>query len=283
MFNIRNEIFKLKLKHSNKIRLKSIGRTLLGEDIFALVIGEGNKHLLLQGGIHAREYITCELLIALADDCAENIEKLNGVCVHILPAVNPDGIKICLGQNQTYAKYIYENDIAEKREKSSFDEYIKRFKANALGVDLNRNFPAGWEEMDTGIHSLSAFGYKGKAPASEKETLALMVYTKMYNFAATVSYHASGREIYAEYGSDDEINAKSLKLAQITKRITGYEIKRQDANSAGGYKDWAMSALKIPSITIEVGRGECPILKSEFDEIYKENRELIFALAKELT
>ena len=26
-----------------------------------------------------------------------------------------------------------------------------------------------------------------------------------------------------------------------------------------------------------------PILKSEFDEIYKENRELIFALAKELT
>ena len=60
-------------------------------------------------------------------------------------------------------------------------------------------------------------------------------------------------------------------------------IKNVEKVSSGGFKDYCVSKLKIPSITIEVG-NDClnhPITKEHLPEIYLRNKiianDLIFA------
>lgn len=54
--------------------------------------------------------------------------------------------------------------------------YDHDFRHNANGVDLNRNFPCGWEQYAGGddVYQPWDFDYKGSAPASEPETQIAM-------------------------------------------------------------------------------------------------------------
>lgn len=125
-------------------------------------------------------------------------------------------------------------------------------QANARGVDLNRNFDALWENIDT-TQAPSFMNYRGEAPESEPETQALVAYTDRYAFDATLSYHATGSAIYWEFGEDPAVNAASMHLAEAIKEVSAYEPLGDSGDSFGGYKDWAMLQRKIPSVTIEVG------------------------------
>ena len=42
----------------------------------------------------------------------------------------------------------------------------------------------------------------------------------------------------------------------------------------GGFGDWTMLTLGIPSITIEIGKGTCPLPQSEFESIWNSNKEM---------
>ena len=42
-----------------------------------------------------------------------------------------------------------------------------------------------------------------------------------------------------------------------------------------GYKDWAISAMKIPSLTVEVGTGGTPVAAEQFSVIWEQNREVL--------
>ena len=67
----------------------------------------------------------------------------NNVSIYIAPMVNPDGIDIVTGYIKP-GNEIYENSkrIAEKYPDIPFPS---GWKANIRGVDLNLQFPAGWE------------------------------------------------------------------------------------------------------------------------------------------
>ncbi|MGP9500267.1 phage tail-collar fiber domain-containing protein [Halomonas sp. AOP43-D1-4] len=61
------------------------------------------------------------------------------------------------------------------------DGYDNRRRRNPNNVDLNRNFPAGWEEGTS--------SYKGDAPGSELETQAVMSIPPRYPNAAYIGHH----------------------------------------------------------------------------------------------
>ena len=68
--------------------------------------------------------------------------------------------------------------------------------------------------------------------------------------SATFSFHTKGEEIYWEFeGRGDE------KGAKILSQSTGYRAVKI-SGSAGGYKDWCLLRLNIPSYTIECGSDE---------------------------
>ncbi len=246
------EDFYLSFKGEKLIR----GRSVENRPIYCFKVAKtAEPKIIVQYGMHAREYITTYLAIKQIENFIEN-----GACgtVYFIPAVNPDGIVIC--QN-----------------------YKPLYKANARGVDLNVNFDARWGTGAKNIRHVGDENYIGVYPFSEPETKVLRDFTLAVNPNATVSYHSKGEEIYYEFFQSASDKERDLKLAQKLSKETGYAIKSAPG-SAGGYKDWCIEKLKIPAFTIEVGSDGLshPIGKENLEQIYQKNKGVINALTESL-
>lgn len=250
---------RLAQEHPGEVEISSIGTSLEGRELYAAVVGdEGARYeLLIQGGIHGREYISAYLVFSQLEHMLEQGVPEDVRC-HFIPMVNPDGVEIsrsrALGQAQ---REVYLAELASGLTELAESEYAAQWKANAAGVDLNRNFDAGWAQLEGG--AASSAGCKGAAPEDQPESRALAEYTRSVMPDAAVSYHSSGSLIYAEYaGATAEVNAASRSLGEALGGAAGYPLAETEGLDAGGYKDWAASELGIPSVTVELGYGEDP-------------------------
>lgn len=140
------------------------------------------RSLLLSAGIHGPEYLGVEVALALLEGAREGAARalLEEAELWVLPCVNPDG----------YAR------TWELRGEGP----IAAMRANARGVDLNRNFPLpapqrpvrftfdGWR---TGSEDPSNAFYRGAHPASEPETRALLALAERAPLHACLSLHSS--------------------------------------------------------------------------------------------
>lgn len=270
-------------KYPEDVALDSLGTSELGREIPVLRIGreDAQHHVLVQGAIHGREHMTAWLLMAMADYWMEHgYADYPDVCCHLIPMVNPDGVTVSqTGQLDDYQLSLYSADLHSGHTEAEQEEYALLWKANGLGVDLNRNFPAGWELAED-RQVPSAMLYRGKAPFCAAETAALREYTLSRDFDATVSYHASGCVIYWEYGTRQDVNARSHDLAQHLQATTGYVPQGSDGVDGAGYKDWAMEELGIPSVTVEIGCGAAPLAERELYAIFARNAEVLEAIAQ---
>ena len=105
---------------------------------------------------------------------------------------NPDGVIISqTGVLNGTQHEIYLSDKQNGYTSKSESNYATLWKANGEGIDINRNFPAGWERIDdrTGPSSQQ---YQGSKPFTAAEAVVLRDYTLKYAFDATISYHATG-------------------------------------------------------------------------------------------
>ena len=266
-------------KYPGKVSLDVAGKSEQGRDIIVLIIGNENaeKKIFVQGAIHAREYMTSMLMMAQAEYYARN-QFDDDFCVYMMPMLNPDGVMISIGGTVTDdITKIYKEDKDRGYVDSDDYTYVSGWKANINGVDLNRNFDAMWEKINT-RETISSYNYRGKNPESEAETRAVVEYTKTHFFDATISYHASGSLIYYEFGEASQTNEKSKELAKAISEVTNYSIHGDDGTSFGGYKDWAIMKMQIPSVTVEIGTRICPLPETEFYTIFERNKKVIISV-----
>ncbi len=288
---VGEDLAALAAQYPGKMRIASAGKSLGGRDIPVALLGSpsASRHILIQAGIHGREHMTALLAVAQIEDMLARPDATRGgktyaqlldeVCFHILPMVNPDGAAISQSAKATPAlTAIYQSDVATGRFTGSIESYLRGWKANAAGVDINRNFNAGWANLNS-APGPSASHYKGETAHDQPETRALADYTKRYDFDATLSYHAYGSMLYWEYGSDQSVLDASRSLARAVRAVTRYPLAGSGGVDAGGYKDWAMEMRSIPSLTIEVGTRECPLPLDEFYSIWERNRDVLPAVA----
>ena len=209
--------------------------------------------IIAQYAIHAREYITSYLALMQAEEFVKSGRKGK---IYFLPAVNPDGIKICLSGRGLC-------------------------KSNARGVDLNVNFDAGWGTGEKNVTERGEENYIGAFPFSERETRALRDFTLKIMPDATISYHSKGEEIYYEYGQTGENLKRDRAIALKLAAATGYKARIING-SAGGYKDWCIERLKIPSFTVEVGSDSLshPIGEEFKEEIFLKNKDVMNILTE---
>lgn len=282
------------------LTVRSCGTSLDGREIPEAILGnpESAHHILIQASIHAREYINT--LVAMeqieyflhhhADGMyadASYDQLLSYICFHILPMSNPDGVSISqFGPDaienedlRAGLSDILQNDLNGGRT-SGGDSYWTRWKANARGVDLNRNFDAGWD-MYEGVPYPSSDHYKGTSPASEPETQAILNAADSCNAMITISYHSMGGVIYWDYGSSGEVYDKDYALMSLVSVMTGYagSSSVQSSQDAAGCSDYFVLVRGVPSVTIENGYSECPIGIGEYPSIWSANAELLPALA----
>lgn len=243
-------------QYPDLVELDSVGTTTWGTDIPVIRIGDEHAeyHILIQASIHGCEYITTWVVMAMVDYWIDYaMDAYADVCYHVIPMSNPDGVYTAQSCTLTDEQYlIYQSDLAKGYTYDSVESYARNWKANAVGVDLNRNFPDGWE-LITARKEPSSSRYAGTAPFCAPEALALKEYTLSYDFDVTMSYHTAGSVLYYEYGDDPVANAGAESLAWAINAVNGYILLGADTVDGAGYKDWAVDSLGIPSVTIELG------------------------------
>ncbi len=282
-------------KYGDRLTVNILDTSYDKRNIYEVILGnpKADKKILIQSSIHGREYMTTQLTMKQIELYCLNYytgmhqkryysELFDEVAFHILPMANPDGVTI----SQSGSKGIRNKNLRQKIEKickkygKGKASYYTNWKANARGVDLNRNFNVYWKTLNNGVKSPRAYFYKGSAAESEKETKTLVKLVNKIKPVCTVSYHASGSILYWNFGQKGALKKESKQLADLVESLTGYDLitSFKKSNSAG-FSDWITVKKKLPAVTIEIGTKNCPLKISEFKAVWKENKMLLVELA----
>ncbi|GAB2699596.1 M14 family zinc carboxypeptidase [Paenibacillus thermoaerophilus] len=265
------------------IALETIGSSVLGKPIPAVRIGTGERRLHYNGSFHANEWITTLLVMKFLEDAARaaatgasfrrrNMAELfRRNTLWLVPMVNPDGVELVQEGAAPDHPY-YEQLIRWNGGSPDFRDW----KANIRGVDLNDQFPAGWEiERDRrAVPGPGPRDWVGPEPLSEPESKAMADFTRKYDFAMTIAFHTQGREIYWNYR--DLEPPESEAIAARFGQVSGYRpVKLTDSDA--GYKDWFIQEWRRPGFTVEAGLGINPLPISQFPEMYRDAGNIMLA------
>lgn len=254
-----------------KTEKRVIGKTLFGRNIYAVKIGDGFPVGIAQYAIHGRELITAKLALHHYDV---------GVCgtLWLVPLSNPDGA--LLSQRGL-------DSVERDRDKRFLLSICANgdftlWKANGRGVDLNVNFAARYGKGKQNVRVAASENYIGKRAFSESETRALKRFTLRVRPDYTVSYHTKGEEIYWQFYQPPRDRERDFRLASALSNATGYPLV-ETHGSTGGYKDWCIRAMRIPSFTVEVGNDGLshPLDENALPDIIEKNGDALRRLSVE--
>jgi g-D-glutamyl-meso-diaminopimelate peptidase len=265
------------------ISYQTIGKSEYGRDLWHLRIGHGPVNILLNGSHHAREWITTVTLMKMAETMGQNYRSgaswngrqigdlMEHVTFHIIPMVNPDGVTL---QQKGAAAFPKQDRAALVRMNKGSSDF-KRWKANARGIDLNRQYPAGWKGINNPAPWPAYMNYKGDRPLQAKEAQAMAAFTRKLRPQMAVSYHSSGEYVFWNYKVPAKNLERDRKIAQAYSSMTGYRMVKPEPNpSGGGFTDWFITEFGNPGLTPELGRpaGETHVALSGWDRIWKQQQ-----------
>lgn len=261
---VEAEIAKLTADFSGRARSETIGRGAhKGLAITALRLGDpAAPTLVLVGCIHAGESGPELILPALrkllerAKEGSALAQALTRVGVFAVPVLNPDERDRLLSGHPTY------------------------LRTSPQGIDLNRNFPAGWDEVSPSYGTTSAepgsWTYRGAFPLSAVEARALHDALAGVRVAAVLSYHwlysLTGPELGRPTAPADPV-LKGRQSALAAAWFAGLgklpypaPVKPSvlDASPGGSLITWAQESLHVPAFEVE-GAGD-PRLERLKDE-----------------
>ena len=267
-----------------QLRAESIGHSALSRPIWALTAGDGLRRVLYSAAHHANEWITTPLLMKYLETLlraaaagetvfgypAEDI--LFRAALTLVPLVDPDGVDLVTGA-------LPEGEAKERTAAiaAAFPAipYSDGWKANIAGIDLNLQYPAGWDtaraiKFAQGYDRPAPRDFVGEAPLTVPEAAALAAFTEALDPALVLAYHTQGNVIYWKYLNFEPEGSRAL--AERFAAVSGYACEDTPyASGFAGYKDWFIQNFDRPGYTIECGLGENPLPLSQFESIWNAN------------
>lgn len=210
---------------SNPVPIE-IGKSVEGRKIEVVRYGFGAENVLVIGGVHGDEAPSVPLVRRFMNDVFARQFQLKQLTVFFVPVLNPDGL-------------------------------AAKTRANARGVDLNRNMEFDWEPVGRRRSN------PGPKPYSEPETVVLRDLIEKVRPRRILSVHA-----YADILDYDTIGGERLARVmsgknQMKVTLIGYPTP----GSLGRY----CQHHKIPLVTLELMDG-----KSD-DQIWWEQQDALWA------
>ena len=239
-------------------------------------MGQGDKTLMVTSGMHGWEWIgsylnmqgVAELLYDHAQDVPAASLTLEQYRIVVLPLINPDGVRIAQGERQPLVGHYA-------------PEQLRGWKANAWGVDINRNFPHGYYKMASFLPTTPGSGfYPGIGPASEKETQAVIIAMEKYQPDMLVDLHSSGNIIFWHYNQEQTL-ARDRQLAYAVGNVFGYGVSSNLQQAVGAHlKDHFIGAYDKPAFIVEIGSYDNRYkISKEFSDLYRRFSNFLVKIA----
>ncbi len=277
--DMSRDLKKMAKLYQDVMELSVLAKTADNNNIYCIRLGNQNakKKILIQSAMHAREWLNSQLVMKMAERCCKSYYsgKYNGtaykklfnkVCVYIVPMLNPDGVNI-----SQYGLARIKSPSLKKLAKRLGRGSYSRWKANARGVDLNRNFNAGFRKNNSKGTKRGREGYSGPYAFSERETKAIVKLVDKIKPKAVINYHEAGRVIYY---------TKSSSLLSLVRQKTGYRPVRESISGANGSFGDYLTKKGITWCTPETCSGSAPVGHSQFYYEWGKHRDMVQAVAK---
>ncbi len=258
---IQQEIQSLAELNPGLVQVFSCGYTAQGREIPAVQIGSSPQRLALVGLIHAGESGPELIVPALRRLLQQDPHLFDEVSILAVPGVNLDAREELVTGTPWY------------------------LRTNHQGVDLNRNFPAHWEQIEYGYGLDSSdpdsVTYRGPRAGSAPETQALLELFNSRPVKLLLSYHALASicglpALVSKFGaSDDDYTTQCRRIIKIFARAFGLspELVQQQprfACSAGSLSTWFYEHGKIPAFDLEEGCNKTALQLCRRDETTQE-------------
>lgn len=251
-----------------------------GYDLRALHIGnrsiQGPKPtLMIQGAIHAREYVTAEAVTRFAEQLVQGYQTnpdnrwlIDFHDTYLVLVANPDGRKVA------------ETASTQLARKNRNPNFFCSTDPVQTGVDLNRNYPFDFGGPGTSTVVCNQT-YRGPSAASESESQALTSLaraifpdqraetqvvppdqTTPISLDATgvyVDVHSNGAGIWFPWGNTNAGSAPNQAQVQTFSRKFGFNAGLPAARSStfgaigGATDDWTFGTLGVMGFTLELG------------------------------
>ncbi len=266
------------------MRIGEVGKSVMSRTLWYLSGGQGSNRVFYSASHHANEWITTPVLLKFSEQLANAYayggsifgqsaaEIFSRSNIYIAPCVDPDGVDLVTGELNS-GEY-YQNAVRIARNYPAIP-FPSGWKANIRGIDLNLQYPAGWEQareikFAQGFLSPAPADYVGPAPLTAPESRAMYDFTLSLSPNLILAYHTQGKVIFWKFLDYEPINSRAI--ADALSAVSGYAVEDTPYSSGfAGYKDWFIQDFNRPGYTIEAGLGVNPLPISQFDEIYADN------------
>lgn len=242
--------------HPNIATRVSVGKSLEGRELAGVRLSSAANVDSLPGAVfvgchHAREHLSVEVPLLLAEHLADNYSKdarikklLDTREIWIVPMVNPDG-----------AEY----DISG----TSYKFWRKNRRDNSdgtYGIDLNRNYGSGFGGPGSSADP-SSDTYHGPSAFSEPETAALRDFLRDRDkVTVLLTFHTFSELVLWPYGHTNDPISNATDLAVFekmgNKMATWNKYKPMKSSglylASGDTTDWAYDELKMFAFTFEL-------------------------------
>ncbi|XP_057667015.1 carboxypeptidase B-like [Diorhabda carinulata] len=226
--------------------VKTIGYSVQKRPIILVKISNGNpsnKAVWIDGGIHAREWISPAVVTYIIKYLTVHFESepnyMQNIDWYITPLINPDG-------------YEYTHTVDRLWRKN------RARSGQCTGTDLNRNFGYRWGGQGSSKNPCSET-YGGSSPFSEPETEAIRKFITgtIAKWRAYISFHSYGQYILYPWGYNravppdyQDLEAVGRKAATAIRNSGGPNYTVGPAGTtlypaSGGSDDWAKGAIHM--------------------------------------
>ncbi len=233
-----------------------------GRHLYALKITdhptqeESNEEKILFTGVtHAREWVTHEMMLYLAEYLTTRYSfdpEVQRIVDHsevwLVPVVNQDGFE-----------YSWSTDRLWRKNRRPLPD-------NQFGVDINRNYDSQWGHDDRGSSGkISSETYRGPSAASEPEARVIQHLLTDERFSIAISYHSYSQMVvypwcYTTYilpQSYTSLRALGKKYAKLAQHVDGKDYVTGQGSYAlyltnGCFEDYAYGVAGALAMTVEM-------------------------------
>ncbi|GAA1658214.1 hypothetical protein GCM10009679_74250 [Saccharothrix algeriensis] len=262
------ELNQIVADHPTLVRKSVIGTSYEGRDIVALKISdnvatdENEPEFLINAHLHAREHLTVEMALYLANlftDSYASDSRVRAVVdsreIWIIPDLNPDG---------------GEYDIATGSYRSWRKNRQPNSGSSAIGTDINRNFGYKWGCCGGSSGTPSSETYRGPAAFSTPEARVLRDFVLsrrvggVQQIKANIDFHTYGELILWPFGytTADTVNPGMTLDERNTFANIGGQMAATNSYTAeqgsdlyvtdGDITDWLWGDQRVWTYTFEM-------------------------------